>query len=187
MPSKKVADPYETSKHVRAGMACAYSVLNNPRSLEASWNAPYNHTFHELFVSGSVEETFLIYSPYTMWIPSLLNTERDLRRRFAEAGLDFEKDDATAEREQRRANRAAVSRGGQSGPHQSSRRNDVEKKAEEAGRQIKNDLVSELLKERLSFLCTIEDAQKSMFSLFLRHLLQPNTLSQTLDLDPTLP
>ena len=103
-----------------------------------------------------------------MWIPSFLNTERDLRRRFADAGLDFDKDDAAAEREQRRAKRAAVSRGAQSGPHQSARRNEVEKKTEEAERQIKSDLISGLLGGGLSFLKTVENARKSMFSFFLR-------------------
>lgn len=81
--------PYHTSEHVRNGISIAQSSVNNPRGLEKMWNGPYNQILHEITTSYRGGE-FIVYSPYTLWLPSMIREEQALKKKFEAEGMDYD-------------------------------------------------------------------------------------------------
>ena len=91
MPQQAVppSSSYHSSDHVLDGISLAISTLNNPRGLECLWNGPYCQTFSELLRSYQ-DEKFLVYSPYTLWMPAYIKKEEKLKKHFEESGLEYD-------------------------------------------------------------------------------------------------
>lgn len=92
MPQEPLPPQYTSSESVLNGISLAYSTNNNPRGLECMWNGPYGQTFHEL-LSTYRGGQFILYSPWTLWVPALVKKEKVLRKDFQDNGLDYDAPD----------------------------------------------------------------------------------------------
>lgn len=82
---------YCSSEQVLDGIAAAYSTSNNPRGLECFWTSPYIQTLTDLTSSMSnAKGNFLVYAPYTFWMPALVRKQMELQQEFERYGLNYD-------------------------------------------------------------------------------------------------
>lgn len=169
---------YHSSKHVLDGISLAFSTLHNPRGLESLWNSPYCQTFSEL-LSSYEDEKFLIYSPYTLWMPALIKKEMDLRKHFEDSGLDYDAAPSKITKQRLRATALKVKAHRQqllssndtvkahpTGPRQSIRNKEKEEKASAAEMQKLEIEFDNLFRQRLKIIKNQDELAKSKNKFF---------------------
>lgn len=153
---------YHSSEQILDGISLAYSTLNNPRGLECLWNCPYRQTFSELLCPYQ-DGKFLIYSPYTLWMPALIKKEQVLRKDFEDSGLDYDAAPARITRMFLRTSALKVQAHRQqfspnvvktcpSGPRKSNRNKQKDEEAPRAEQQKLENEINQLFKRRFKII-----------------------------------
>lgn len=79
---------YTTSSSVRSSIALGYSTKLNSRGLESLWYGPYTHVFNDM--AAPHDGRIVVHPQFTLYIPTLVAMEQQLRQEYQDAGLNWE-------------------------------------------------------------------------------------------------